>query len=47
MTGDVTVIELDPDKLGTATVQENGMLYVGRDLAGEDVHFAVALADDG
>jgi len=39
---DETVIELDPDKLGTATVQDNGMLYVGRDLADEEVHFAVA-----
>jgi len=38
---DETVIELDPDKLGTATV-DNGMLYVGRDLADEEVHFAVA-----
>lgn len=37
---------LDPEKLGTATVQENGCIYVGRDLAGEELHFAVERADD-
>lgn len=33
----VPVIELDPDDQGKATVQENGMLYVGREHAGEEM----------
>jgi len=35
------VIELDPDDMGTGTVQENGMLYVGRAHADRDVRYVI------
>lgn len=38
---DKAVIELDPDDMGTGTVQENGMLYVGRAHADEDVRWLI------
>lgn len=39
------VIELDPDDMGIGTVAENGMLYVGRTYAGENVRWVIELED--
>lgn len=44
---DRAVIELDPVKIGTATVQANGVLYVGREFAGQDVQWAIEPDGDG
>lgn len=38
-------VELDPDDWGTGTVQNNGMLYVGRDHGGADVRWTIEAED--
>jgi len=38
---DTATIELDPDDMGTSTVQENGTLYVGREHADKDVRWVI------
>jgi len=35
------VVELEPDNMGVTKVQQNGLLYVGREFAGEEVRFVV------
>jgi len=36
---------LDPDAEGQGTVQESGLVYVGREFAGDDVRWAVEVQD--
>lgn len=39
--------EIDADKQGQSEVQSNGVVYVGRDLAGETVQWWAEVVDDG
>ncbi len=43
---DRAVIELDPDDMGATTVQDNGMLYVGREYGGEKVRWVIERTDE-
>ena len=42
---ELAVIEFDPDDMGVGTVQQNGMLYVGREHADESVRWLIEYGD--
>lgn len=43
---DGATVQFDPDDMGTGTVAQNGMVYVGREYAGEDVKWVIERAED-
>jgi hypothetical protein len=45
MSEDSTHVEFDPDDMGTGEVQDNGMLYVGREHAGAAIRWLIEYDD--
>ena len=41
-----TVRPIDPDDVGTGTVQQSGLLYIGKEYAGADVRWAMEVEDE-
>jgi|APHM01.1.fsa_nt_gi hypothetical protein len=39
-------IALDPDRFVSTTVNDNGQIYVGRDLGGDKIHIAIEIVEE-
>lgn len=46
MPDDTVSKEIEPDEIVTKTVNNNGQVYLGRDLGGKDVVVAYAVVND-